>query len=411
MKSSPETYHQINLAARLEVLTWGCAAAGLISLSLIPFQNDIRFRLSLAVDTLLVGVLARTASRGAVMLGGRLNDLRDVSDQMYTQQVATEMYTEFPEPGRDEPKTETTNKPRKMFKIEWLITEKEKYPHVLIIGQTGSGKTLLAEYLVDRDKKNTLCTFVSPARDDNEFIDYDTVGLGFNYTAIGEYIRAVVREMQERYNTPLQDVIPRFKFRNVIIDEGTDASKHTPSLAQDVLTLIGMARKRFIRVWMCTTAQNVKALNIEGEGESRHNFVYVRVGAEAVRYLQQLVSQGVHTQEDASWFLSQADHYEKGEYRLCLVNDMMCILPDLSGYRKHKLEQGAVKPSEPDDDLLLILPNGDAPASVDARFEQAANMFEMGCNKTTINNTLGLKGDKRKRFWEDYDEWQKSQAY
>lgn len=343
------------------------------------------------------------------MVGSRLDDLRDVSDQMYTQEVATQMYTEFPEPGRDEKKAVESTKPRKMFKIEWLITEKEKYPHVIIVGQTGSGKTLLAEYLVDKDK-GTVSTFVTPARDDNEFIDYDTVGTGFNYNAIGEYLRAVCREMEARYGTPLQDVIPEYGFRNVVVDEGTDTAKNTPTFSQDLLRLIGMARKRFIRIWLCTTAQNVKALNIEGEGESRHNFTYVRLGDEARRYLRQLVSEGRYTKEDEEWYIQQIDSYENGEYRMCIVNESMCLLPDLSGYRKHKLERGAVAPSEPTDELLLALSDG-TPRNVvvDPRFEEALTMFDTGVTKTKISAHFGLKGDKRQKFWEDYERWLKSQ--
>lgn len=365
-----QLYHDYSQSRRFESLAWGSGLLACVVLGTLPFQTKPETKAVLATVAVVSSLIGRSAGVGASLSGTRTDDTRDVSDQMYAQQLAGSMYTPLTTPeerielaklnqmalqSSGTPKTKPAQ--RKMFKIEWLVTEKEKFPHVMVLGETGSGKTLLAEYIVDKDR-NTVKTFVSPCRDDNEFIDYPYVGNGFNYVAIGQYLASLVNEMRLRYQLPVQDVITEFGFRNVVLDEGRDSAQSSAPFAPNLLSLISLGRKRFVRMFLCTTSQSVKALGIEGEGEMRSNFTVVRVGKECLAYLKQLVDEGVYTQDDAEWFTGQADIMDSGEYRLCLVNDMMCLLPNLRDYRKSKLERGAVPPADEDlEDIILSLPS------------------------------------------------------
>jgi hypothetical protein len=361
-----QLYHDYAQSRRFETISWASGLLAAVVLGCLPFQTKLETKAVLATVAVGGAVIGRTAGIGASLSGGRADDTRDVSDQMYTQELAGTMYTPITtmtervelakllQSGGGTSKKSTP--PRKMFKIEWLVAEKEKYPHVMILGETGAGKTLLAEYITDKDK-GTLKTFVSPCRDDNEFIDYPYVGGGFNYAAIGQYLASLVNEMRLRYQHSIQNVITDFGFRNVILDEGRDSAQSSQPFATNLLSLISLGRKRFIRMFLCTTSQSVKALGIEGEGDMRSNFTVVRLGKECLSYLRQLVAEGTYTQDDSDWFTGQADIVDNGNYRLALVNDMMCMLPDLSGYRKAKLEAGAVPPEQDDlEDIILSLP-------------------------------------------------------
>jgi len=386
-----QTFQDINIATRLEALAWMTGIIGLTTLSVLPFQNSIRIKLVLSAEVLALGVASRIASKGSFMMGSRLDDVRDVSDQMHTQELAATMFKPFNTTPvlPAEVDVHTKWKPS-LFTIEDLIKEKGKYPHVLILGSTGSGKSLLAEYLVDLDK-DTVRTFVSPCHDDSEFIDYSTVGTGFNYAQIEAFMQSLVSEMEERYSLDIGEVMSRYGYRNVVIDEGTNTAKNSDTFTQSLLTLIGMARKRFIRIWLCTTAQNVKSLNMEGEGESRSNFTYVRLGDEGKEHIHTLVNRGELSQKDEDWYNQQL----RDGKRMAMINSSMCVLPDLSGYIERKLLGGATRPTQ----SFTVQP------VVDSRFDEAYNLFDEGYSKTKISETFGLRGDKRKKFWENYDAW------
>lgn len=386
-----QTFHDINIAARLEALAWLTGIVGLTTLAVLPFQSSVRIKLALSAQVLALGVSSRIASKGSFMMGSRLDDVRDVSDQMHTQELAATMFKPFnTTPALPaEVDVHTKWKPT-LFTIENLIKEKGKYPHVLILGSTGSGKSLLAEYLVDMDK-DTVRTFVSPCSDDAEFIDYDTVGTGFNYVAIEAFMQSLVHEMKERYSLDIGEVMSRYGYRNVVIDEGTNTAKNSDTFTQSLLTLIGMARKRFIRIWLCTTAQNVKSLNMEGEGESRSNFTYVRLGDDAQEHVHTLANNGQLTSKDEEWYNLQL----RNGKRMAMVDSSMCVLPDLSGYIERKLQNGATRSTQ----TFVVEP------VTDPRFDEAYNLFDEGYSKTKISEALNLKGDKRKKFWENYDAW------
>lgn len=381
-------FHEYNSARRFEVSAWLTGLICIASLGLLPFQKHQEARIYLALCALGTGIAARNSARGAQLLNGRIADFRDISDQMYTQKMATEMYTEFPEPGREEVARRT--EPRKVFKIEMLVTEKEKYPHILIVGETGNGKTLLAEYLNDLDKDSTR-TFISPCRDDNEFTDYEYIGVNFDYNSIGKFMTMMVTEMEARYKLKLAEVVSQYGFRNIIIDEGRDVAQNTKEFTTNLLRLISMARKRFMRVWLCTTGQSVKALELEGEGEMRRNFVYVRLGREAEQHARKLVAEGKYTKEDLQWFLEQAEMHDHAAYALAMVDDMFCILPNLADYRARKLERGTKQ----------------LPAAADeVDFAEVQELLEGGTSKTAICRQFNIVGQtKRAKFWEEYEKY------
>jgi hypothetical protein len=65
---------------------------------------------------------------------------------------------------------------------------------------------------------------------------------------------------------------------------------------------------------------SVKSLGIEGQGNARNNFVFIRLGKFAVRHAQ-------HLKDDVA-----LEWLKSGRYR-CMVEDTPCQLPDLSQFK------------------------------------------------------------------------------
>jgi hypothetical protein len=80
----------------------------------------------------------------------------------------------------------------------------------------------------------------------------------------------------------------------------------------------GRKPKRFVIA--LSQDDSVRALGIEGQGNARNNFVFIRLGKFAVKHAQ-------HLKDDVTvqWLKS-------GKYR-CMVEDTPCQLPDLSQFK------------------------------------------------------------------------------
>jgi energy-coupling factor transporter ATP-binding protein EcfA2 len=191
--------------------------------------------------------------------------------------------------------------------------------HVFIIGDTGTGKSSLAQWLAYRLGGEV--TVYDPDASPDEWQGLKVIGRKGNFEAIQEAMEADLEELQRRI-----ELRGESGDKALIGLESTTIAEEFPLLASEVDIasdwLIkhgnrGRKPKRCIIALSQTDA--VKSLGIEGEGQARKNFRYVRLGKFAVDHAKKLGNPDI-----GAWL-------KAGKYR-CMVEDQPCQLPDTKQY-------------------------------------------------------------------------------
>lgn len=191
--------------------------------------------------------------------------------------------------------------------------------HVFIIGDTGTGKSSLAQWLAYRLGGEV--TVYDPDASPDEWQGLKVVGRKGDFNAIQEAMEADLEELQRRI-----ELRGESGDKALFGLESTTIAEEFPLLASEVEVasdwLIkhgnrGRKPKRCIIALSQTDA--VKSLGIEGEGQARKNFRYVRLGKFAVDHAKKLGDANIE-----AWLRG-------GKYR-CMVEDYPCQLPDTKQY-------------------------------------------------------------------------------
>jgi energy-coupling factor transporter ATP-binding protein EcfA2 len=191
--------------------------------------------------------------------------------------------------------------------------------HVLIVGDTGTGKSTIAQWLAYQVGGDI--TVYDPDASPDEWTGLNVVGRKGNFSAIATAMEADLEELQRRIE---------------LRGEGGDkalAGLDSVTIAEEFPLLVsevdiasewlikhgnrGRKPKRFIVA--LAQDDSVKTLGIEGQGNARKNFRFVRLGKFAVNHAKHLKDTAVE-----EWL-------KGGKYR-CMVEDTPCQLPDLASF-------------------------------------------------------------------------------
>ena len=214
------------------------------------------------------------------------------------------------------------------------------------------------------------------------------VGRKGNFAAIQEAMEADLEELQRRI-----ELRGESGDKALIGLESTTIAEEFPLLASEVEIASewmikhgnrGRKPKRCIIALSQTDA--VKSLGIEGEGQARKNFRYVRLGKFAVDHAKKLGDASIE-----AWL-------KAGKYR-CMVEDQPCQLPDTKNYgqvmtRLHSQPgSGSVVTAEitAQQDLQPIVTAENAPPEATIRAAKACLAAGFSDSKV-IKEVLGFQG-------------------
>ena len=215
-----------------------------------------------------------------------------------------------------------------VFDWQWLITEADRFPHILVLGGTGDGKSTLVEAIAPTLSNRVLV--VAPHWQSGDFKGCNEVygknrnigntalpykmkplpGISQNEvklvpfnklksdTPVLQVLQALYVEMIRRYelvnDSGVLDDNGIYRYHqegsekiSVILDEFL-AYARLPGVPFIFKGLVREARKVGISLLILVQGQQVQSLGIEGESDLRSSLVYVRCGDFAIKYADEI---------------------------------------------------------------------------------------------------------------------------
>lgn len=219
---------------------------------------------------LAAAVMAYLAKENVVQRALIGLDAQDISAASRQQR-----YYEAMKPGADALAIELPAEQWEPSLFDWgrLVSEPNRFPHVILLGTTGDGKTTLAEWLHAgmEGEHIALHPHWQDSDDPMDPSDFeycrDVIGGGRNFPAIADYLAGLHDEMTKRANLTRAQLRSR-PLLSVVIDELPAIAKNcSEGTTEAIISLLFEARKFRIRLMLLAQADSVKILGLEGQGQ------------------------------------------------------------------------------------------------------------------------------------------------
>lgn len=277
----------------------------------------------------------------------------DLSDQVEVQK--TWMQAISPPPPAPTGAQEETGKPEGLPEISWTdfvkgyINKPELKPHIGIFGNTGTGKTWLAEaigdlraqYYIDKGRLPRKI-YLSPtcAKDKHEFLGWELIGEGFNLGSMSDFSNYLRATLYERYQEDGDSQEP------IIItpDEYRWTASKVEGASDTISDVLSIGRKRLLEIILVAPTYLVKTLKVEGEGQLRASLVMILKGELMLERVRVLERDGLFPEGSVAYLTKLMDVFP---YNVCLCDDRVLMVPNLSKYRDEKVAMGITYAHEP----------------------------------------------------------------
>jgi hypothetical protein len=152
-----------------------------------------------------------------------------------------------------------------------------KAHHLLIIGNTDSGKTTLVRALLP-GKRGALLV-IDPKNRPGKWGQIQAIGLDDDaeYTQIEQALQQVLRELRQRQRA-LNHGETDFQPLTVVVDEAPDVADECSTFPLLFKRVGSVGRELQISLIVLSQRSTVRALGIEGDGQSRDNFTKILMG-------------------------------------------------------------------------------------------------------------------------------------
>lgn len=159
--------------------------------------------------------------------------------------------------------------------LDYVNDQPDKIPHLAIIGPSGAGKTTLATAIL-QDRGGQIVVITAKEGDTWGGLPYVGIDLDATYTTARNTFDALDREVKTRLVATKQGWMES-DWLTIVVDDFSTLVKECPSAAGVVKLVARLGRSLRVRLIMLSDSALVKAIGLEGEGETRSNFAFIRL--------------------------------------------------------------------------------------------------------------------------------------
>jgi len=258
--------------------------------------------------------------------------------------------------------------------------------HLIVIGESGSGKSTLVGAVAYRRAMGGQVRVIDPHGRAKDWGDLPIVGNGRDYKAINQYFGQVLVEMTWRYELydRGQD---QFEPLTIIVDELTSVADKCDQWTGFFKDVSCEGRKVKIRLIVLIHGKGVKTLNLEGQGDLRHNLQFIYLGKHAVK-----------VNNEAAKMTRPACMDLNGENRLIDTSQLLNIVPPkpVRVASRKVLEDFDPKPqTDKQNDLDNVL------NQFEGREKEVAKCILQGLSKTKTRKTVTGDNTTLGRMYDD----------
>lgn len=191
---------------------------------------------------------------------------RIVSDATIALPAAPALHVDVPESGA----------PLMLDQVlQYINKQPNIVPHLAIIGASGTGKTTFGTATL-HDREGQIVVITAKEGDTWGGLPYIGIDDDATYTTANETFRALAADMRRRLVAVKKHQSPGVVL-NVVLDDYSTLRKLCASADDFFLLAARLGRSLCVRLIVLSDSALVKSWGIEGEGETRANFAFVRL--------------------------------------------------------------------------------------------------------------------------------------
>lgn len=277
------SWKHVTLLGVLGVTTIG-AAAWLVRPLVLAYGWALLLVGALLLGQLLDYARARIRRARIIEVQGYPVDVRQLQDVSYT----TVLQQIQPHPQRAPVVTSPTvplslpppsySAPQGLPAATWLALlndQPDRVPHVAVIGPSGSGKTTLTTAIL-ADRAGDVVILTAKEGDSWGGLPYVGIDDDATYSTAIQTFAALDVEIKARLVATKRGQMAA-PWLSIVLDDFSTLVKEAPTAADVVKLVARLGRSLRVRLLMLSDSAHVKAIGLEGEGETRSNFAFVRL--------------------------------------------------------------------------------------------------------------------------------------
>jgi hypothetical protein len=159
--------------------------------------------------------------------------------------------------------------------LDYLNAQPDHVPHLAIIGPSGAGKTTFATAVL-HDREGQIIVITAKEGDRWAGLPYVGIDDDTSYRTAALTMDRLLAEVKTRlvaskHDQPVGDVL------TIVVDDFSTLKNECPAAPELVKLVARLGRSLRVRLMMLSDSALVKAIGLEGEGETRSNFAFVRL--------------------------------------------------------------------------------------------------------------------------------------
>jgi hypothetical protein len=159
--------------------------------------------------------------------------------------------------------------------LAYVNARPDHVPHAAIIGPSGSGKTTLATVVLS-ERPGQIVVLTAKEGDAWGGLPYIGIDDDATYATAEQTFAALDQEVKQRLLNVKQRSDPG-EWLTIVLDDFSTLQSECPGAAAVVKLVARLGRALRVRLIMLSDSALVKAIGLEGEGETRANFAFVRL--------------------------------------------------------------------------------------------------------------------------------------